>query len=127
MLNAHINYDFDVVVVQGIDNRLALLAVFDKSSILQYTKLVRYGGHAHTQLFGDVANAQLALKKQIEYFDASAVAHDREKFSQIKEMLVIGQRYLIYYFGVCFILAAHGRDRMIMLHYILCSFDLIIE
>ena len=123
MLNAHINYDFDVVVVQGIDNRLALLAVFDKSSVLQYTKLVRYGGHAHTQLFGDVANAQLALKKQIEYFDASAVAHDREKFSQIKEMLVIGQRYLIYYFVVCFMLAAHRCYFVLVFHYMLLCFD----
>ena len=37
MLNAHVDYGFDMIIVQGIDNRLALLAVFDESCVFQHS------------------------------------------------------------------------------------------
>ena len=123
MFDAHVDYGFYMVVVQGIDNRLSLLAIINEPCVFQYAKLMRYCRHAHVKLFGDVANAHLALKKQIEDFDASAVAHYREKFSKIKEMLVVWQGNLIDYFMVCFVLATNRRVFMSMFHYILLYFD----
>lgn len=124
MLNAHIDYGFDVIVVQGIEYRLANLAVLDQPCVFQYSELVRDCRHTHRKLFGDVANAHLALEKQVEYLYARAVAHNREKFGKIKEMLVVGQGYAVDYISVCFVLAARRRRRVIMIHYILFSFHL---
>ena len=87
VFNTHVDYGLNVVVVQGIDDRLALLAVFDQPCIFQNSQLMGNCRHTHAEFFGDVANAHLALKKQIEYLDACAVAHDREKFREIEKML----------------------------------------
>ena len=95
MLNAHIYYGLDVIVVERIENRLALLAVFDKPRVFQHAKLMGDRRHAHTKLFGDVANAHLSLEKKIKDLDARAIAHYREKFGKIEEMLVVGQLYFV--------------------------------
>ncbi len=123
VFNTHVDYGLNVVVVQGIDDRLALLAVFDQPCIFQNSQLMGNCRHTHAEFFGDVANAHLALKKQIENFDACAVAHDREKFREIEKMLVIGEIYLIYYFVMGLMLATDGRYFMIMLHYMPPWFD----
>ena len=80
MFNAHVDYGFDVVIVQGIDNGFTLLTIFDKSRVFEDSELVGDCRHTHAQLFGDVADAHFAFEKEIEYFNACAVAHDREKF-----------------------------------------------
>ena len=95
MLNAHVDNGFDVVVVEGIEDRFADLAVFDDSGIFEDAELVRDGGHAHTELFGDVADTELAVEEEIEYFDSGAVAYHREKFGEVEEVLVVGEADLI--------------------------------
>lgn len=48
-------------------------------------------GHTHTELFGDVADAALAVKEKVEYFDPSTVADDGEELGEVEEMLVVGE------------------------------------
>ena len=43
MFNAHVDYSFDVIVVQGLDHGFALLAVFYKTRIFQHAELMGYG------------------------------------------------------------------------------------
>ena len=116
MLHTHIDDGFDVVVVQGINDRFALLAVFDQPCVFQHAELVGDCRHTHAQLFGNVANAHLTVKQEIEDLDSSAVAHDREKFGEREEMLVVGQSDLIYDFVVRFVLAADRRVVVCMFH-----------
>jgi hypothetical protein len=90
MVNAHVDYSFYVVVVKGVEYRLALLAILDKTRIFEHAELMRYSRHAHRELFGNVAYAHFTLKEKIQYLDARAVADHREKLGKLKEMLVIG-------------------------------------
>ena len=98
MLNAHVDDSLYVVVVKRVEHRLSLLAIFDQARVFEHTELMRYRGHAHVELFGYVAYAHLTAKEQIKNFDASAVAHYREKFCKAEKMLVIWQFYAVDYF-----------------------------
>ena len=117
MLNTHVDYGLDVIVVQGIDHRFADFSVFNKSRVFEYAKLVGDCRHTHRKLFRDVANAHFAFKKQIKYLDSCAVAHYREKFCQVEEMLVVGKSDLIDYFVMCLVIVADGGGFVIVLHY----------
>ncbi len=91
MLDAHVDNGFDVVVIEGIKDGFADLAVFNDTRIFEDAELVGNSGHTHTELFGDVADAALAVKEEVENFDSGAVSDDREKFGEVEEMLVVGE------------------------------------
>ena len=65
MLNTHIDYCFDVLVVERVEHRFSDLSVFDKPCIFEHAELVRDRRHTHRELFGDVANAHLTLKEKV--------------------------------------------------------------
>ena len=95
MLDTHVDNGFDVVVVEGIEDGLTDLTVFNDTGIFEDAELVGDSGHAHTELFGDVADTALAVKEEVEYFDSGTVADDREELGKVEEMLVVGELYVI--------------------------------
>jgi len=97
MVNAHVDYSFYVVVVKGVEDRLALLAILDKTRIFEHAELMRYSRHAHRELFGDVAYAHFALKEEIKNLYAGTVSNYGEELCKLKEMLVIRQFYAVDY------------------------------
>lgn len=117
MLDAHVYYGFNVVVVKGVEDRFACLAVFDDTGIFQYAKLMRDSRHAHIKLFGDVADAQFTLKEQVKYLYSRTVAHDREKLGKLEEMLVVGELYSVNYLVMRFVLVANGNLLSLIIHF----------
>ncbi len=116
MLNAHVDYIFYVVVVEGIDNRFTFLAIFNKARVFQHSQLVRDRRHTHTKLFRYIANAHFALEKQIQYLYTGAVTHNGEKLGEIKKMLVVGQGNFIQYFAMRFVGNAKGDVIVLVFH-----------
>jgi len=91
MLDAHVDNGFDVVVVEGIEDGLTDLAVFNDTGVFEDTELVWDRGHTHTERLGDIADTALAVKEEVEYFDSGTVADDRKELGEVEEMLVVGE------------------------------------
>lgn len=126
MLDAHVDNGFDVVVVEGIEDGFADLAVFNYTRIFEDAKLVGDRGHTHSELFGDVADAALAVKEEVQNFDSSAVSDDREKFGEVEEMLVVGKGDVdggALVGGVSRLVLTHGQFFLILMHLGVLSFD----
>jgi len=123
MFNTHIDDGFYVIVVEGVEDRLALLAVFDETGIFKNAKLVRDRRHTHIKLFRDVANAHLSLEKKVKDLNPSAVAHDREKFGKIEEMLVVGQFNFVEDIVMSLVSGAERYGVVPVFHYMPPCFD----
>jgi hypothetical protein len=117
MLNAHIYYGLDVVIVQGVKDRFTLLTVLDEAGIFEDSELVGYCRHAHIKLFRNVANAHFALEKKVEDLYSCAVAHNREKFGKIEKMLVVGQLDFVQNFVMSLVLATDGSCVVPVFHF----------
>ena len=94
MLHALIEYAADVLVGEKIEYLLALAAVFDKSTRLQYSKLMRDRGLRHRQQRGDIADAHSLLKQHIKYFYARGIGKDAVQLGEIVKRFLVGQRRL---------------------------------
>jgi hypothetical protein len=126
MLDAHVDNGFDVVVIEGIEDRFTDLAVFNDTRIFEDAELVGDSGHTHTELFGDVADTALAVKEEVEYFDSGTVADDGEELGEVKKMLVVGEGDVdggVLIGGVSRLVLTHGQFFLILMHFSVLSFD----
>ncbi len=74
----------DVVVCQGIKDRLPFPAGFDKAGLLQHPQLMGNGGNGHVQTLGDVAHADFRLKEYVQNFDPGGIP---KNFVQLRQVV----------------------------------------
>ncbi len=57
-------YDFQVILLQGVKDRLPYFFALDDAAVFKLAQLLRDGGHGHLQHVAQVAHAQLPLLLQ---------------------------------------------------------------
>ena len=109
MLETHIEYLTDVVVLERIVALLAVPADFDKILLPEHAQLMGYGALLHADDIRDTADAELALEQRAHYANAGLVAENFEEIRELKER--VGVRHtaldLVYYafmFFLCHII-----------------------
>ena len=126
MLDTHVDNGFNVVVVEGIEDGLTDLTVFNDTRIFEDAELVGDCGHTHTELFGDVADAAFAVKEEVEYFDSGTVSDDRKELGEVEEMLVVGEIDVIDEVLVGRVgrsVLTYGQIFLVVMHFGVLSFD----
>ena len=72
----------DVLIVEGVEDRLAVAARTHQPHVAQQPQLVRHGGFAQPEQLGDVADTELGAGDRVEDADARDVAEDLERLGE---------------------------------------------
>lgn len=101
MLHAAVYNGTDVIVGKGVVNCFALAAELNESCALEDPQLVGHGRLCYGKHFGNMLNAHLALKENVENFNSRRVAKHLVKLCKVIQHLILGQMMLFNMAVVC--------------------------
>ena len=79
----------DVIIIQGIVDRLAVPAVLDELAVLEEAKLVRDRRLIHLQQFGDLCDAPPFFKEAVHDAYPCGIGKVLEQFRHIVECILV--------------------------------------
>ena len=116
MLETHLEYLSDVVVLEGVVALFAVGPYLYQILLPEDAELMGYGALLHADDIGDTADAELALEQRAHYPYAGRVAEDLEEIRKLKEGIGVGHITLDDGDYVLVFFMCHKNLRVILLY-----------